>query len=247
LCAIGVALLTFGAFADETYTVKPKDTLYNLAREHGISVGQLAARNGLTKTAKLYVGQRLIVPSKSSPSVPAPAPSSGSAPAQSSALIATAQKAIDSARVSPKRWRYIVIHHSGVDEGTMKGMDRYHRDERHMEHGLAYHFVIGNGNGMGDGEIGVGQRWREQLNGGHLASEKQNTYSLGICLVGNFDNGKPTPKQMQSLTALLRSLMRRCNLSTSSVRTHQQINIVRTRCPGRYFSTTTVLRSLSGE
>ena len=46
----------------------------------------------------------------------------------------------------------------------MKGMDRYHRDERHMEHGLAYHFVIGNGNGMGDGEIGVGQRWIEDLN-----------------------------------------------------------------------------------
>ena len=233
-------LLALTATADQTYTVKPKDTLYGLARQHGISVAQLADRNSLSRNARLYVGQRLVVPSKSAP---APALSS---PAPSSSLNGTTQKAIDSARVSPKRWRYIVIHHSGVDEGTMKGMDRYHRDERHMEHGLAYHFVIGNGNGMGDGEIGVGQRWREQLNGGHLASEKQNTYSLGICLVGNFDKSKPTPKQLQSLTALMRALMKRCNLSTSAVRTHQQINVVRTRCPGNYFPTTTVLRRLSG-
>jgi N-acetyl-anhydromuramyl-L-alanine amidase AmpD len=114
-----------------------------------------------------------------------------------------------------------------------------------MEHGLAYHFVIGNGNGMGDGEIGVGRRWREQLNGGHLASERQNTYSIGICLVGNFDQKKPTARQMQNLTALTQSLMMRCHLGSRAVRTHQQINVVKTRCPGRYFPATTFLRSVS--
>jgi murein DD-endopeptidase MepM/ murein hydrolase activator NlpD len=233
LCVVGLALLAVGATADETYTVKPKDTLYDLARQYGISVTQLAERNGLSRNARLYVGQRLIIPSKSSPS-----------PAVRSAPNSAFQKAMDSARVTPGRWRYIVIHHSGVDEGTMKGMDRYHREERRMENGLAYHFVIGNGSGMGDGEIGVGQRWREQLNGGHLASERQNSYSLGICLVGNFDKNRPTAKQMQSLTALTQSLMRRCNLTTSSIRTHQQVNVVRTRCPGRHFPTPTFLRGL---
>jgi len=229
-------LLAARAMADVTYTVKPKDTLYDLARQYGISVTQLAERNGLSRNARLRVGQRLIIPTKSSPPSAAP-------PVPKAAF----QKAIDDARVAPRRWRYIVIHHSGVDEGTMKGMDRYHREERHMEHGLAYHFVIGNGNGMGDGEIGVGQRWREQFNGGHLASERQNSYSLGICLVGNFDKAKPTAKQMQSLTALTQALMKRCNLTTGSIRTHQQINVVRTRCPGRYFPMTTFLRGLSGK
>jgi LysM repeat protein len=237
LCGVVLLSLKLGAVADESYTVKPKDTLYDLARRHEISVAQLAERNGLTKSSKLYVGQRLIIPSKSSPPAPVrqPAPNS------------SFQKAIDGARVVPGRWKYIVIHHSGVDEGTMKGMDRYHRAERHMEHGLAYHFVIGNGNGMGDGEIGVGQRWREQLNGGHLASEKQNTYSLGICLVGNFEANKPTAKQMQSLTTLTQSLMKRCGLTSSAIRTHQQINVVGTRCPGRYFPKTTFLRSLGSK
>jgi len=232
----GWALLVACALADQAYTVKPKDTLYGLARRHGISVNQLAERNGLSKDARLYVGQRLIIPTKSSPPT-----------AARPVLNASVQKAIDVARVSPGRWRYIVIHHSGVDEGTMKGMDRYHREQRHMEHGLAYHFVIGNGSGMGDGEIGVGNRWREQLNGGHLASEKQNSYCIGICLVGNFDKSKPTAKQMQSLTALTQALMTRCKLTTSAIRTHQQINVVRTRCPGRYFPLTTFLRGLSGK
>jgi len=64
-----------------------------------------------------------------------------------------------------------------------------------MENGLAYDFVIGNGNGMRDGEIAVGRRWIRQLDGGHLASEEQNKVAIGICLVGNFDKHQPTRGQ----------------------------------------------------
>ena len=131
-----------------------------------------------------------------------------------------------------------------MDEGTVRGMDRYHREQRHMEHGLAYHFVIGNGNGMGDGEIAVGRRWRDQLDGGHLRSEAQNKIALGICLVGNFDVDKPTAKQMQSLDALVKTLLKRCSLYPSAVKTHQQINIIGTRCPGQNFPTKSFLRGL---
>jgi hypothetical protein len=154
------------------------------------------------------------------------------------------QRAIDEVKVKHGRWKYIVIHHSGVDTGTVRGMDRYHREVRHMEHGLAYHFVIGNGSGMDDGEIGIGARWTRQLDGGHLTSERQNRVSLGICLVGNFDKHKPTPRQLERLTALVRALMNRCRLSAKAVKTHQQINVVHTRCPGRHFPTTSFLRSL---
>ena len=117
-----------------------------------------------------------------------------------------------------------------------------------MENGLAYHFVIGNGSGMRDGEIQPSERWREQLDGGHLRSEEQNKIALGICLVGNFDDHKPTEKQMQSLNALVRALMKRCNVPASRVKTHQQINIVRTECPGSKFPSKSFLGSLrSGE
>jgi len=218
---------------DQTYVVKRNDTLCGLAQRYGISVPQLAGRNGLSSSAHLFIGQRLVIPSQSSAMA-----------ASQPALDKSTQKAITTARVSPRRWRYIVIHHSGVDEGTIKSMDRYHRERRHMENGLAYHFVIGNGDGIRDGQICVCPRWRKQLDGGHVRSVAQNRISLGICLVGNFDKHKPTAKQMKSLAALVAALLKRCQLAPSAVKTHQQINTVKTRCPGRYFPTKTFLRQL---
>lgn len=113
-----------------------------------------------------------------------------------------------------------------------------------MENGLAYHFLIGNGNGMGDGEIAIGNRWKGQLDGGHLRSESQNKTALGICLIGNFDKTKPTEKQLRSLENLVRALMNRCALPASALKTHQQINIVHTRCPGSKFPERTFLANL---
>ena len=113
-----------------------------------------------------------------------------------------------------------------------------------MENGLAYDFVIGNGNGMGDGEIAVGRRWTQQLDGGHLASEAQNKIAIGICLVGNFDDHPPTRREMEGLRALVQALMVRCELTPRAVKTHQQINIAPTRCPGAKFPTQSFLDSL---
>lgn len=218
--------------AESIYFVKRNDTLYSIARLNGVSVPELADRNGISHTTRVYVGQRLVIPSKTA--------QAGSV----SSLAAPVQKAIDTAPVAPRRWKYIVIHHSGVNEGNVKALDQYHRRERHMENGLAYHFLIGNGNGMGDGEIGVGNRWRKQLDGGHLRSEEQNKIAIGICLIGNFERTKPTKKQLESLENLIRALMKRCSLTASAIKTHQQINVVRTECPGRKFPTRSFLADL---
>jgi LysM repeat protein len=207
--------------------VKRHDTLSALSRRYGVPVAKIAERNNLARSSHIYVGQRLIIP------VPPPKPAAP--PASAPAPAASVQQAINGAPVKAGRWRHIVVHHSGVDTGTMQGMDRYHREDRRMENGLAYHFVIGNGSGMRDGEIGVARRWREQLAGGHLASAAQNEVSIGICLVGNFDKNKPTAAQMRSLDTLTRALMTRCKLTVSSVKVHHEINVVGTRCPGKNF------------
>lgn len=222
-----------GHAAEKVHTVRRGETLWGIARKAGISVATLADRNGLLRSQHIRIGQRLIVPAAGKPGAP-------SVPVLAPAI----QRALDQTRVTSGRWRWIVIHHSGVSCGTPKGMDRYHREERRMQNGLAYHFVNGNGNGMGDGEISVGSRWTKQLDGGHLASESQNKTSLGICLVGNFDNNKPTPMQMRQLSSLVRALLLRCKLDVRAVKTHQQVNVLHTRCPGRLFPTQSWIASL---
>jgi FOG: LysM repeat len=219
--------------AEPVYVVKSKDTLTSIARKHGVSVAALAARNGLQRDETIYVGQRLVIPKQSA------------APSRSKPeLPATVKQSINSAPVKPGRWRHIVIHHAAVRKATLKALDRYHREERHMENGLAYHFLIGNGNGLGDGVVAVGDRWKKQLDGGHLASAAQNKTAIGICLIGNFEESRPTEKQLEALEALTRALMSRCKLSVSAVKTHQQINVVSTRCPGKYFPTKSFLNRL---
>ena len=219
------------AESERSYVIKKNDTLSRIARQHGVSLSDLARYNGLSPKDTIYTGQRLLIPSLNMPSY-------------RRVLPPAVRAAIDNASVRRGRWKYIVIHHSGTACGTVKGMDAYYREVRHMENGLAYHFVIGNGNGMGDGEIGIGARWVKQLDGGHLTSERQNRISLGVCLVGNFDKHEPTPRQLERLTALVRALMKRCGVAASAVKTHQQINVVYTRCPGRHFPTKSFLRSL---
>jgi hypothetical protein len=52
--------------------------------------------------------------------------------------------------------------------------------------------VIGNGTSSGDGEIEIGNRWRRQINGGHVHSDFLNNIALGICFVGDFNRDTPT-------------------------------------------------------
>jgi LysM repeat protein len=223
---------------DTTYVVKRGDTLFDLAKANGLSVDELARRNGLDQDYELKTGEHLTLPATAGTA------SKATSPSPSGGLPAAISSAIRNAPVTEGRWKYIVIHHSGVDEGTVKGMDRYHREVRHMENGLAYHFVIGNGQGMGNGEIAVGNRWKKQLDGGHLASLAQDKVAIGICLVGNFDKSAPSAAEMKSLNELVRALMERCDISAGNVKTHQQINIIGTRCPGSKFPTKSFLAGL---
>lgn len=223
--------------AEKTYVVRRGDTLSEIAEKFGVPLSRLAERNSLGKTYRINAGQRLVIPEKAATKTPAKTPPRPVLPAR-------VQRAIDRAKVQPGRWKEIVLHHSATHTGTVSSMDRYHRNVRRMENGLAYHFVIGNGQGLGNGEIAIGARWTRQLNGGHVISEAQNQVSLGICLVGNFDKEKPTAKQMEALRALVRALLVRCKLPPSAVHTHQQVNALPTRCPGRNFPTAEFLKSL---
>lgn len=147
---------------------------------------------------------------------------------------AKVRKATAALKVKPGRWRWIVAHHSAIKYGNAASYDRTHR-RRGMENGLAYHFVIGNGVDSGDGEIEVGARWLKQLKGGHVHREEINEVGIGICLVGNFEKTRPTPKQLLAFRELVDYL--RADVVGKKIRfaVHKEIDPGRTVCPGRYF------------
>lgn len=212
------------------YVVKSGDSLATIAQKFDVAVAALAKHNGIKNPNEIKVGQRLQIPAAGTSATPG--------------LGADLKKKLDGIPVTPKRWKQIVIHHSGTSLDTVASMDRYHRKERNMENGLAYHFVIGNGARTKDGEIYIGSRWTKQLDGGHLSSTLQNRSSIGICLVGDFNKRAPSEKQLEALRTLSAYLLKRCDLSKRAVQTHRQINVRPTQCPGSKFPTTKFLATL---
>ena len=108
-----------------------------------------------------------------------------------------------------------------------------------MQNGLAYHFVIGNGTSTGNGQIEVGDRWRRQINGGHVHSDYLNNISLGICLVGDFNRDQPTRAQLEACE----NSFAICETAAAKqrgaipVKPHREMNPPRwaTDCPGDDF------------
>ncbi len=140
------------------------------------------------------------------------------------------------------RWQYIVVHHSASFTGNAALIDRYHRNERKMEHGLAYHFVIGNGTGSDDGQVEIGPRWRDQLDGGHVHGDELNRVSIGVCLIGNFEQQAPSPKQLAALKGLLNFLLDKTQLTPEAVHSHRDMPEQKTLCPGHYLPLREILQ-----
>ncbi|MCX7915734.1 MAG: peptidoglycan recognition protein family protein [Verrucomicrobiae bacterium] len=138
--------------------------------------------------------------------------------------------------VPPARpWKYIVIHHSATAVGSAETFAANHR-ARGMTNGLAYHFVIDNGSdGVPDGFIEVGNRWTQQLAGGHCRRRQWNEAGIGICLVGDFTKAPPTDRQLDSLVLLVRGLQEQFGIPLDHVVGHGQLEGESTECPGHFF------------
>lgn len=148
-------------------------------------------------------------------------------------------------KVDRSRWKMIVCHHSAIEQGNAAVYDQAHR-QRGMENGLAYHFVIGNGVDSKDGEIEIGSRWLKQLQGGHVRSEKINDMAIGICLVGDFNKGKPTRKQLAALEELVVYLRKDVLKKKVRFTVHKKIDPGHTACPGRHFPVKKMQRLFGG-
>lgn len=139
---------------------------------------------------------------------------------------------------APSRpWAWIVIHHTATSHGSVESIHAAHLQRRDKNGnawmGIGYHFVIGNGNGMGDGEIEPTLRWRQQLAGAHAGDDEHNQRGIGIALIGNFEESPPTEAQMKAVRRLVASLRIRYGIEKTNVVRHSDIKA--TACPGKYF------------
>lgn len=141
-------------------------------------------------------------------------------------------------QVKERSWKYVVMHHTASEAGSVRSIDASHKQRRDSQGkpwlGIGYHFVIGNGNGMKDGEIQPTFRWTKQIHGAHAGVAAYNELGIGIVLVGNFEKTRPTAAQLRSAKRLVGALRTAYGITDKSVVTHGAIN--KTACPGRYFS-----------
>lgn len=152
-------------------------------------------------------------------------------------------------------WQTIVVHHSGSPKSTPQGMHSWHI-KRGWENGLGYHFVIGNGTGYGDGEVFVGPRWKAQLAGAHCRTGNGryfgrqrpggyfNEHGIGICLIGNFQTGQPTARQLATLRRLIAYLCSETGITPEAIYGHGEVTHA-TECPGRNVNVAAIRRSVS--
>lgn len=211
---------------ERTHRVVAGDTLDTLAHRYGVTVNAMRIRNRLPDTI-IRTGQTLIIPATTERPV---------AFSKSAAhLLAPVIDATRRLSIKPGRWKYVVAHHSGIEDGNARTYDREHR-RRGYENGLAYHFVIGNGRDSGAGEIEIGPRWTRQIQGGHVRSEEYNEHGIGVCLVGNFENHAVSSRQLASFTALVDWLRKGAHLGiTPTFTVHRWVDRNHTVCPGKHF------------
>jgi hypothetical protein len=125
------------------------------------------------------------------------------------------------------QWKYIYIHHSQTPDGNAATLTRDH---------ILDHFVIGNGDGCVDGEIQITQRWNNQysITTPPPGIRRIDPACLSICLIGDFDQTRPTAIQQQRLAQLLKALQTRLSIPSSSIYT---VNLPASPAGiGRFFS-----------
>jgi LysM repeat protein len=217
-----VSPLALDAAIYRQHKVRKGENLTKIAKRYGVTVKELQELNRI-KGSLIYAGQSLKIPS-------------------ASGVLGEVKGVTDGVKVNKSKWKYIVAHHSATSQGSASSFDKV--DRRHgMKNGLAYHFVIGNGNGSPDGEIQIGGRWKRQLHGGHVSKWEFNNHGIGVCLVGNFEKTRPTRKQMDSFKKLVGFLGEDLLSGRYKFYVHKQINA--TLCPGRYFPTQSMQRLFS--
>jgi hypothetical protein len=138
-------------------------------------------------------------------------------------------------------WEGIMIHHSLTKDGVVKDWDaikRYHIETMGWKD-IGYHLGIEWVFDHYEYQIG------RPLNmpGAHCKENGQNTKTIGICLVGNYDLAPPSKEQLKLLGKLCRELMAAYKINIENIRFHRQYATYKS-CPGTLLSKSDILKAI---
>tara|TARA_R100000664_G_C2733831_1_gene123802 strand:+ start:778 stop:1188 length:411 start_codon:yes stop_codon:yes gene_type:complete len=116
--------------------------------------------------------------------------------------------------------RKIIVHHSASSAVSKEKIEEWHIERGFSE--IGYHYVIQAG-----GLVRLGRKI-DRI-GAHCKGH--NSDSVGVCVVGSFENGAPVPgSQWVSLVSIVSDLMVQFDLSVKDVYGHKELG--QTLCPG---------------
>jgi len=134
------------------------------------------------------------------------------------------------AKMTPK---FIILHHSLTKDSetvSSQAIRRYHVNDLKWND-VGYHYLIELVNGRH--EILVGRMMNEP--GAHCKQMGMNRQSLGICFVGNFDDGKPPTEMWLMGLKFVRALMDIHGIPRQNVKGHRELCDYKS-CPGYFFN-----------
>ncbi|MEW6072304.1 MAG: peptidoglycan recognition family protein [Planctomycetota bacterium] len=146
-----------------------------------------------------------------------------------------ASRAVPSNMTAAHGWSRITVHHSAVKNATLgrgsepevaRAIQRIQKEQmRDRGFGdIGYHFLVDP-----TGRVWSGRSLAWQ--GAH-ARGSNNVGNIGVCLLGSFEEERPTPRALAALQRLLDDLCRRHRIARDRVYAHSDLIV--TACPGRH-------------
>ncbi|MBI2004374.1 N-acetylmuramoyl-L-alanine amidase [Candidatus Pacearchaeota archaeon] len=123
-----------------------------------------------------------------------------------------------------KKIKFIAVHHSQRKIDSLKRIKDLHINKYGWED-IGYHYLIDK-----KGKIQKGRN--EKFIGAHVFGHNKN--SLGICLIGNFDEEKPAKKQIQTLLKFLKNKIKKHHLNKKNILGHREFSGAAKTCPGKF-------------
>lgn len=116
-----------------------------------------------------------------------------------------------------RAWDRIVVVDTGAPFASVDTLDARAK-ELGEPNGIGYHFVIGNGRNLTDGQIRTCPRWRSQKPASSAyGKDLGNDGTLVICVVGDTKRSRVTDDQSQSTSALVKRLAEQFSIPANRV------------------------------